>query len=104
MRKNLLEYDDVLNLQRSTVYELRKLVLESDDVSDIVAKSIEELVDDIMSECVDVTVHAEEWFVEDLKEHCERLFGMEWTATDTGIRDMAVDEIEAQSRLCSKAP
>lgn len=93
MRKNLLEYDDVMNLQRSTVYELRKRVLESDDVSDIIRKSVEELVEDIMSESVDVTVHAEEWFVDDLKEHCQRVFGMEWTVTDTEIRDMAVDEI-----------
>ena len=96
MRKNLLEYDDVMNLQRKTVYELRRVALETEDASDLIYRSFEELTDDMMSECIDVTVHAEEWFIDDLKESTHKAFGMEWVHTDGEIRDMAIDEIRGE--------
>ena len=96
MRKNLLEYDDVMNLQRRTVYELRRVALETDDASDIIRRSVEELTDDILAECIDVKIHAEEWLIEDLRKSTERAFGMEWSHTDIEIRDMAFDEIRSE--------
>jgi len=96
MRKNLLEYDDVMNLQRRTVYELRRVALETDDASDIIRRSVEELTDDILAECIDVKIHAEEWLIEDLRKSTERAFGMEWSQTDIEIRDMAFDEIRSE--------
>ena len=96
MRKNLLEYDDVMNLQRSTVYELRRIALDTDDASDIIRRSVEELTDDILAEYINVKVHAEEWLVEDLRQSTKRAFGMEWAQTDVEIRDMAFDEIRSE--------
>ena len=96
MRKNLLEYDDVMNLQRKTVYELRRVALETDDASDLIQRSFEELTDDILAECIDVTVHAEEWLIDDLKEGTHKAFGMEWAYSDVEIRDMAFDEIRSE--------
>jgi len=96
MRKNLLEYDDVMNLQRRTVYELRRVALETDDASDIIRRSVEELTDDILAECIDVKIHAEEWLIEDLRKSTERAFSMEWSQTDVEIRDMAFDEIRSE--------
>lgn len=96
MRKNLLEYDDVMNLQRKTVYELRRVALETEDASDLIYRSFEELTDDMMAECIDVTVHAEEWFIDELKASTQKAFGMEWVHTDGEIRDMAVDEIRGE--------
>jgi len=92
----LLEYDDVMNLQRRTVYELRRVALETDDASDIIRRSVEELTDDILAECIDVKIHAEEWLIEDLRKSTERAFGMEWSQTDIEIRDMAFDEIRSE--------
>ncbi len=96
MRKNLLEYDDVMNLQRKTVYELRKVALDSEDASDIIRRGIQDLTDDILAECIDVTVHAEEWLVDQLRESTQRAFGMEWAQSDVEIRDMAFDEIRSE--------
>ena len=44
MRKNLLEYDDVANDQRKVVYEMRNDLMASDDVSDM----IDDIREDIM--------------------------------------------------------
>ena len=38
IRKNVLEYDDVMNQQREIIYSQRREVIESDNVYDIVKK------------------------------------------------------------------
>ena len=50
VRKTLLEYDNVINEQREAIYELRNNILDSDDVHDIVTDSIKNYVDDIIFE------------------------------------------------------
>jgi preprotein translocase subunit SecA len=45
MRKNVLKYDDVMNKQRSVIYDQRRRVLEGDDLSDEVREWIAEVVE-----------------------------------------------------------
>src|SRR5207244_5732480 len=45
MRKNVLKYDDVMNMQRSVIYLQRRQVLEGQDLSDEVKGWIEEVVE-----------------------------------------------------------
>src|SRR5215831_16244856 len=44
IRKHLLEYDNVMNQQRTVVYDLRNKALTSEDMSEAVLDSIEEAV------------------------------------------------------------
>ena len=44
-RKNVLNYDDVINGQRLVIYEQRKSVLDGEDVSDTIKEMIEDSVD-----------------------------------------------------------
>jgi preprotein translocase subunit SecA len=41
-RKNVLEYDDVMNVQRNTIYEQRRRVLDGDDVKPFIHSMIED--------------------------------------------------------------
>ena len=43
-RKNVLKYDDVMNMQRQVIYEQRRRVLEGDDLSEDVRGWIEEVI------------------------------------------------------------
>ena len=45
MRKNVLKYDDVLNVQRQVIYEQRRRVLEGDDLSEDVNDWIDDVVE-----------------------------------------------------------
>jgi preprotein translocase subunit SecA len=45
MRKNVLKYDDVLNKQRSVIYDQRRRVLEGEDLSEEVALWIDEVIE-----------------------------------------------------------
>ena len=53
MRKQLLEYDDVLRKQREIMYEQRNYVLENDDVHDIVKGMFDRVVSDIVGSNTD---------------------------------------------------
>jgi len=49
IRKQLLEYDDVMNKQREVIYEQRRMVLESDSLEDVVNDMIEDIVEGIFT-------------------------------------------------------
>ncbi len=50
IRKNLLEFDDVMNQQRKTVYALRREILESKNLRDKVLDSVDLMADTISQE------------------------------------------------------
>jgi len=50
IRKNLLEYDDVMNQQRNTIYKLRREVLSSESIEDHVLDWIDEVVSRIVDD------------------------------------------------------
>ena len=69
IRKNVLEYDDVMNKQRELIYNERNKVLDGENIKDSILKMIDELVD---KQCQlflnDDAVH-DNWDLEGLKEY-----------------------------------
>jgi preprotein translocase subunit SecA len=61
IRKQLLEYDDVMNQQREVIYKRRREILTGksleDDIADIIAERVEIVADSIVEE----KVHPEDW-------------------------------------------
>ena len=45
IRKHLLEYDNVMNRQREVIYDLRRSILESTDMKNLIMEAIEDAVD-----------------------------------------------------------
>jgi preprotein translocase subunit SecA len=80
MRKNVLKYDDVMNQQRSVIYEQRRRVLEGDDLSDEVTEWIAEVVE----RTVDTfqTDDAEGWDLDQLCEAMHTLYGSDVSAAE----------------------
>lgn len=59
VRKQLLDYDDVLLKQREIMYEQRNFVLENEDVHGIVRDMIDRVIDSVVDANVDHTRHDE---------------------------------------------
>ena len=59
VRKQLLDYDDVLRKQREIMYEQRNFVLENEDVHGIVRGMIDRVIDSVVDANVDHTRHDE---------------------------------------------
>jgi len=94
IRKNLLEYDDIMNLQRKAVYAMRRRALEGDNVRDMMMTACEGLVDDLMAETVSAALHPEMWDIGKLRERFKTTFGQDFEVhSDEDFRDMAEAEI-----------
>jgi preprotein translocase subunit SecA len=84
MRKNVLKYDDVMNKQRSVVYEQRRQVLEGEDLSGEVRQWIDEVID----RAVDLfaTDDGEGWDLDQVCEAMHMLYG-----SDVGADELRED-------------
>ena len=68
IRKHLLEYDNVMNQQRTVVYDLRDKALSSADMSETVLDSIEEAVAERVAKFAGADIHREEWNLKGLAD------------------------------------
>ncbi len=73
IRKRVLEYDDVMNLQRDVIYEYRDEILEGEDISDRTRGAITDVVDRIMDVYL-VGEFVEEWDLDGLFTQLEQLY------------------------------
>ncbi len=75
IRKNVLEYDDVMNKQRDTIYGQRRKVLEGEDLHAVYQNMIRNIMTDIMVTFTDQYQNSDEWDVEGLKARLFDQFG-----------------------------
>ncbi len=61
IRKNVLQYDDVMNKQREVIYAERMKVLKGEDVHEQVIKYIPDFVRKVVSEAVNIEEMPEKW-------------------------------------------
>ncbi|MDR5683611.1 MAG: preprotein translocase subunit SecA [Armatimonadota bacterium] len=73
MRKHVLEYDDVMNVQRQTIYRERRKVLEGSDLRENVLDMIERQMRDLAEAYCPRSAHPEEWDVEGLLAEAAQL-------------------------------
>lgn len=66
-RKRVLEYDDVMNQQRSVIYAQRRKVLDGEDLKAYITKMITEVVDSTVNRCL-ASEEPENWDFEGIKE------------------------------------
>src|SRR5215471_3851659 len=95
-RKYVLKYDDVMNDQRKVIFEHRIDIMGRDDVSDTVGDLREQVVQELVAQCIPPNVYAEQWDTAKLKEEIGRIFGLDlpierWAAEE-GIADEEITE------------
>jgi preprotein translocase subunit SecA len=96
IRKNILKYDDVLNDQRRVIFEQRREIMSSEDVSDQIADFREEVVEMLVERHIPEKAYAEQWDAIGLQNEVQALFGVDlpvvdWTKEE-GIADEEVRE------------
>ena len=73
IRKSVLEYDDVMNIQREKFYAQRRRVLAGKDLSEDIRFMIEREVDRILSSYIAPDMHVEDYVYEDLQTMIKEL-------------------------------
>ncbi|GAA1849527.1 preprotein translocase subunit SecA [Brevibacterium marinum] len=79
-RKNVLKYDDVLNRQRTVIYDERRSVLDGADLEEQVAKFREEVIDAYVAEAT--TGPVEDWKIDELFEALGKIYSPSITSED----------------------
>jgi preprotein translocase subunit SecA len=106
IRKNILKYDDVLNDQRKVIFDQRKEIMNSDDVSDQIADFREEVVESLVARHIPEKAYAEQWDAAGLHDEVAKIFGVElpvldWTKeegiADEEVRERILKAVEARS-------
>jgi preprotein translocase subunit SecA len=72
-RKNVLKYDDVLNKQRTVIYDQRRRVLDGQDLSEEVGAWVDEVVARVVAHFTE-NEYAEEWDLEGLVKAMDALY------------------------------
>ncbi len=102
IRKNLLKYDDVMNDQRTVIFEQRLEMMDGDEVAETVVDMRHQVIDEMVSAHIPERAYAEQWDVEGLKQKVQEVLNLdlpieEWAAEE-GIADQ-----EIHDRLIKKA-
>ena len=79
-RKHLLEYDDVMNKQRETIYTLRRSVLEGQDQREMVLERAEEIALELVDTYCPRDQHPEQWNVTQFANEVLNQFGIDLKA------------------------
>ena len=88
IRKNVLQYDDVMSRQREIVYGQRDQVLNGEDLRDQIVKMIEQAIEAQVDKYLPATTLRDDWDLNGLREHY-----MGWLI---GPDDLQYDETEME--------
>jgi preprotein translocase subunit SecA len=92
IRKNLLKYDDVMNDQRKVIYEQRKELMNSDDVSTTISDMRYNVVENLVTTCIPAKAYQEQWDTAALHEEGRRLFGLDFPIVEWAKEEGVADE------------
>ena len=102
IRKNLLKFDDVMNDQRKVIYEQRKGLMESEDVSEEVTHMRIDIIEGVVARCIPPKAYAEQWDTDLLHEEILRIVGLDLPIQDWANEEGIADE-EIRERLIDAA-
>jgi preprotein translocase subunit SecA len=100
IRKQVVEFADVMNDQRKVIYEQRADIMDADTISDVIADMRAETVESIVAVHCPPGTYPEQWDVEGLKESVDAIFDLrppidEWMQEEAVEPEMIVDRVMA---------
>jgi preprotein translocase subunit SecA len=102
IRKNLLKFDNVMNDQRTVIFEQRREFMGSDVVSDIVTDMRGQIVEDVVSSHIPERAYAEQWDLDGLHQDVDAYLGLDLPVREWGQEEGIADE-EIRDRLADAA-
>lgn len=94
MRKNVLQYDDVMNQQREVIYKERKKVLLGEDLRDVVLNMISGIVEAEMNQYANEKLYPEEWSLDELIKDAEKTYAPQGRLKLEELEEMSRDEVQ----------
>ncbi len=90
IRKNVLEYDDVINQQRGIIYGERKKVLDGENLKDTISSMIDDVIDEVVNSYAGEIKYSDDWDLPGLLSYVEQHI--------LPRIDFTIDEIKGMTR------
>lgn len=94
IRKQVLEYDDVMNQQREVIYDQRRQILEKADLKETVLDMASHIVDRSMDMYAPKEAYSEDWDVKSLISYAEEFYAPAGFLKEEKLQEMSRDELE----------
>ena len=102
IRKQVVEYDDVMNEQRKVIYEQRADIMDADTVGDVVTDMRAETVNVIVGDACPPNSYPEQWDVAGMKTRLAEVMNLE-PQSDAWLLEEAVDPEVLEERIRAMA-
>ncbi len=93
IRKNLLEYDQVMNEQREIIYAERRRVLDGESMRDVIYKMITDRVENTVDTCISADQESEEWDLNELNQLLLPIIPLQ-TVMPEDVKNIRSDELK----------
>ncbi|GHU84671.1 protein translocase subunit SecA [Clostridia bacterium] len=98
LRKNVLQFDDVMNKQRAIIYSQRSKVLNGEDIRSYILKMLDDVVTATVNSYLSAGISPEHWNLEGLKDH---FLGWLTTEDDFKYAPEVLEELE-RDQVCAE--
>jgi preprotein translocase subunit SecA len=102
IRKQLVEYDNVMNDQRKVIYEQRADIMDAEAVDDVLDDMFTETVNTIVGTHCPPETYPEQWDVDGLKNDTARILGLQ-PDIDSWLTEDAMDPETVETRISELA-
>jgi preprotein translocase subunit SecA len=93
IRKHLIEYDDVMNKQRVTIYSLRRQLLEQTDHREELQTTAQSLLDEMLDQYLSTQVSPGDWDLKGLRVQLLYQFGFDPEAEGIALETLGRTEV-----------
>ncbi len=102
VRKQLVEYDNVMNDQRKVIYEQRSDIMDADAVDDVVEDMRNETVNTLVGDHCPMETYPEQWDIDGLKKRTADVLGLtpdfdSWLQEDTMEPEIVEERLAAMA-------
>ncbi|WP_350453747.1 preprotein translocase subunit SecA [Slackia heliotrinireducens] len=84
-RKSVLEYDDVMNLQRTAIYDERNAILDGKDMSERIESIVQDAVEAVVQDCCPARTASDDWDIKGVNS---------WVADMTGLGGFDASQVD----------
>ena len=94
IRKQVLEYDNVMNQQREVIYSQRRKILKQANLRDTIMEMVHKVVDRTMAMYAPPEVYSEDWDLQALINYAEEFYAPRGLLTVEYLQNLSREELE----------
>lgn len=99
IRKHLLDYDDVMNQQRTAIYTLRRKILRMEALERMILDYLSDVTSDLLDSFVNENVKRELWDLKNLSQSLFKSFSISLEFSNTDSSDNITQKVQEEVKL-----